>query len=127
MSSDTLRNRREAAPGTLPEHVPPAVQEALREAKERLQKTYGERLRRVVLYGSQARDEARHDSDIDVLVVLEDPIENSYREIKRTADISVAAFEQHRLHLSLQHYSEAEYQAHRDPFMQNVQAEGIEL
>ncbi|MCX6601865.1 MAG: nucleotidyltransferase domain-containing protein [bacterium] len=42
----------------------------LDELKRRLSEHYGERLERVVLYGSQARGEAAEDSDVDVLVVL---------------------------------------------------------
>lgn len=36
---------------------------------------YGSTLRRVVLYGSRARGEAEHDSDIDLLVVLDGVID----------------------------------------------------
>ena len=43
----------------------------LEELKERLSAAYGERLHAVVLFGSEARGDARPDSDIDVLVVLE--------------------------------------------------------
>ena len=43
----------------------------LAELKERLSAAYGERLHAVVLFGSEVRWDARPDSDIDVLVVLE--------------------------------------------------------
>jgi uncharacterized protein len=42
--------------------------------KARLQDVYGDRLRGVVLYGSEARGEATLDSDIDVLVLLTGPV-----------------------------------------------------
>ena len=42
--------------------------ELLKEIKVRLSAAYGERLRGVVLYGSQARGDARPDSDVDILV-----------------------------------------------------------
>ncbi len=38
--------------------------------KERLREALGDRLKAVILYGSEARGEARPDSDIDVMVVL---------------------------------------------------------
>jgi predicted nucleotidyltransferase len=49
--------------------------ELLAEMKRRLAAVHGERLRGVVLYGSEARGDAGPDSDIDVLVLLDDPID----------------------------------------------------
>ena len=46
----------------------------LNEIKTRLREVHGDRLRGVVLYGSEARGEGQAESDIDVLVLLEGPI-----------------------------------------------------
>lgn len=43
----------------------------LDELKQRLAGAYGERLHAVVLFGSEARGDARRDSDSDILAVLE--------------------------------------------------------
>ena len=50
-------------------------EQLLNRIKSCLQDTYGDRLRGVVLYGSEARGEAEPDSDIDLLVLLKGPIE----------------------------------------------------
>jgi len=42
--------------------------------KSRLQAIYGDRLRGVVLYGSEARGEAAPDSYVDILVLLTGPV-----------------------------------------------------
>jgi len=56
-------------------------EELLREIKTRLSAAYGERLKGVVLYGSEARGEAREDSDYDFLVLLEGPV-NFAKELR---------------------------------------------
>ncbi len=49
-------------------------EELLGEIKGALTEAYGRRLRRIVLYGSEARGDQRPDSDIDVLVLLSGPV-----------------------------------------------------
>jgi predicted nucleotidyltransferase len=50
-------------------------QDLLREIRKRLQAAYGDRLQGVVLYGSVARGQAGPESDVDVLVLLRDPLD----------------------------------------------------
>jgi len=57
----------------------------LQDIKEALRSVHGERLRGVVLYGSEARGAATEDSDIDVLVLLRGPIELG-RDIRANID-----------------------------------------
>lgn len=104
----------------------PTVRAALHDARRRLEAMYGDQLVRVVLYGSQARDEAHRDSDVDVLVVLRGPF-NLYAEMKRLTCLQLDLFEQYREDIAFQPFEEQVYEDHTHPLMMNVHAEGIEL
>lgn len=56
------------------------------EAARRLQDSYGDRLREVVLFGSWVRGQAHEESDVDLLVVL-DEVANRARERDRIVDV----------------------------------------
>jgi len=58
----------------------------VRRFRQAIEPLYGERLREVYLYGSFARDEADEDSDIDIAVLLDGPV-NRQEEIRRTSEI----------------------------------------
>lgn len=48
--------------------------ELLQNVKSRLSAEFGDRLKGLLLYGSEARGEARPDSDYDFLVLLQGPV-----------------------------------------------------
>jgi predicted nucleotidyltransferase len=54
----------------------------LNELKSSLVELYGDRLFSVILFGSHARGEATSESDIDVMIVLADPV-NAVEERSR--------------------------------------------
>ncbi|MGF1523968.1 MAG: nucleotidyltransferase family protein [Leptolyngbyaceae cyanobacterium] len=50
--------------------IQPAIADTLRLLTEQMRQLYGQRLAKLILFGSHARGEARPESDIDILVVL---------------------------------------------------------
>jgi len=59
----------------------PAVAAALARLRAALARRFGPRLREVVLFGSHARGEAHEESDVDVLVVIDDLTEAERRDV----------------------------------------------
>jgi predicted nucleotidyltransferase len=64
----------------------PADDPILRRLRGALTELYGDRLERVVLYGSRARGDAREDSDYDVAVFIKD-IGPFWDEVDRLVDV----------------------------------------
>lgn len=105
--------------------LPPPVRAAVTEAVARLREVYGDRLDRVILYGSYARGDARPDSDVDLLVVLRGEY-NRYQEVKqRTGPIEFDLFERLDLDVSIHMFSDVEVGDMRSPFMRNIRDEGL--
>ena len=103
-----------------------SIDQALAEARQHLARLYGERLRRVILFGSQARGDARPDSDIDVLVVLAGPV-HLYTETKRLVHLERMLFERYRFDFSFRVYDEEAYQDTERRFIRTVHEEGVAL
>jgi predicted nucleotidyltransferase len=89
-----------------------------------LEVLYNEQLVKVVLYGSQARGDARPDSDIDILIVLEEPF-NYSAEIERTGDFTATLSLQHNTVISRAFVSAERFHNENGPFFRNVRREGI--
>ena len=101
--------------GTIVEQLRRAVAEA-----------YGQGLRGIVLYGSWARGEATEESDIDVLVVLEDP--SAYDdELRRLSAIAASLTIEHGVYVSAQPISAHDFEERSEPFLVNVRREGVRV
>lgn len=116
----------ETAPGSGELPVSGKLQETLRWATASLREIYGDRLKRLMLFGSRARGDANPESDVDVLVVLEGPI-SSYEEAKRTSRVATQAAAYRGAVLSFIHMSAEEFSGGQRPLVQSVKEEGINL
>jgi predicted nucleotidyltransferase len=104
----------------------PKIQIILAELRHRFEALYGERLVRMVLFGSEAREDAEPGSDIDVLVVLKGPV-SPCEEIARTINDVANLSLEHNEVISCVFVSEEEFERERSPLLLNVRREGIEI
>lgn len=60
-------------------------EEIRREIRPRLEAVFRDRFQGVLLYGSEARQQAQEDSDVDLMVLLEGPVELG-RDLERIVE-----------------------------------------
>jgi predicted nucleotidyltransferase len=89
-----------------------------------LEALYGPRLVHTILYGSQARGEAAPDSDIDVLVVLQGPVDPGV-EISHAGHLTASLSLQYNVVISCAFVAEDRFRSERSPFLLNVHREGV--
>jgi len=87
-----------------------------------LDRVYGERVERVVLFGSRARGDARPDSDYDVAVFLKD-LTDRWGEVDRIVDIATDIMDETGVFVHAMPYR-AETYRDRTPLMHEVRGEG---
>lgn len=81
-------------------------------------------LSRSYLFGSQARDEAEPDSDIDVMLVLQGAVDPN-REIQRLSSFTSGLSLKHDAVISCVYMSEEDFNNEQSPLMLNVRREGV--
>ena len=96
----------------------------LRELKAGLQALYGSRLRGVYLFGSYARGEADPESDLDVLVVLDD-VAHYGAEVDRTSELGARLSLKYGISLSKVFVRHQDWLTGRTPFLENVREEAL--
>lgn len=100
----------------------PLVTDKLRAA---LQTLYGDRMERLVLFGSRARGDARSDSDYDVAVFLSD-LHDRWAEADRIALVATDILGETGAVIHAMPYRAGSYRE-RTPLMHELRHEGVDL
>ncbi|HJS87396.1 MAG TPA: nucleotidyltransferase domain-containing protein [Acetobacteraceae bacterium] len=87
---------------------------------------YGNRIERIVLFGSRARGDAGQDSDYDVAVFLRD-MPDRMAEMNQLADLSTAILYETGEFVHAMPYDADSYNDERIPLMYEIRADGIDL
>ena len=97
----------------------------LKRFRAALDQVYGDRIERVVLFGSRARGDAGQDSDYDVAVFLRD-MSDRLAEMNRLADLSTQILDETGEFIHAMPYRAGSYNE-RTPLMLEVRAAGVDL
>lgn len=94
------------------------------QVKEALISTYGKKIKRVILYGSHVRGESTSDSDIDILVVVDDSL-NPFEVRKSLSDLLFDIILKEKELVSVIAVPEHFFENYNFPFILNVKGEGV--
>lgn len=100
------------------------IKQLVNQIKECLVKMYGEKIKRVIIYGSYVRGEATKDSDIDVLVVIDDTLD-PFEVRKNLSDIIFDILLEKGELISVIAMPETLFKNYKSPFILNVKKEGM--
>ncbi len=103
--------------------------ELLTDVKEKVLKLFGGKLRQLILYGSYARNEQDPESDIDIMILV-DENEAALREYTyKIADIMTDLSLKYDKFISLTEEAYSRYSEYLDvlPYFRNIYDEGIEI
>ena len=100
------------------------IQNLLAELKRDLESLYSRRLHGLYLYGSYARAEQQWDSDVDILIIL-DQIDFYGSEIDRTSRIISSLSLQYGVSISRVFVSAEAWREAHNGFLSNVREEAI--
>ena len=106
------------------DNLPARIKDVVAELRRELQDLYGERFRDLLLYGSYARGEADEGSDVDLLLLLEgpvDPVKEVFRLQPVKWPLSLAA----DLVLSVMPVSAEAFQRAESSFLRVVRQEAV--
>jgi uncharacterized protein len=106
--------------------MPTAIDDPiLKRFRAALDQIYGDRLERVVLFGSRARGDAHADSDYDVAVFLHD-LTDRWEELDRLADLRSDILDETEAFIDAKPYPAGAYRE-RTSLMQEIRREGVDL
>ena len=102
----------------------PQLPEILEKFKQQTKNIYQEQLVKLILFGSQAKQQVKTESDIDILVVLKDKPINDEQHQKIINLISDLCLEYEVL-ISCFYVSEPRFNREKSPLLLNIEREGI--
>jgi predicted nucleotidyltransferase len=105
------------------------IKNVVNEVQARMLMLFGSKLKKIILFGSYARNEADNESDIDILLLIDEDKSNLKQYHDRIVDVIVELSLKYGVVLSIieQEYQQFNKYTEFVPFYTNVENEGIEL
>jgi len=107
------------------DRLSPALAAVVAELRRKVETLYGRRFRDLLLYGSYARGDQREGSDVDLLLLLEGPVDTG-REILRLESIVWPLSLEHAIVLSVMPVSHEAYQKGETSFLRIIRKDATQ-
>ncbi|UCH96194.1 MAG: nucleotidyltransferase domain-containing protein [Candidatus Aminicenantes bacterium] len=106
----------------------PKVDELFKRIEVELKKLLGEKLKKLILFGSYSRGDYDSESDVDIIALVDEPHPDEKYE-EKLLDIIVDFSMEYGLLLSLFLENEKEYEETKsvEPLLKKIEKEGIEI
>jgi len=102
------------------------ITQLINQIKSYLIERYGDKIKEIILYGSYARGEATKDSDIDLLVLVDDSVNPS--DVRRSlSDLLLDILLEKGELISVIVFPKSFFENYNYPFIINVRKEGIRV
>lgn len=103
------------------------LQDFLLELNNAAKNYYGNRLNKIILYGSYARNEQKPESDVDIMLVLNDEKINPYKEVFDFGHKIYSLGWEYGYLVMIKPTTSNKFFNSKLPFYQMVRKEGIEI
>jgi len=100
------------------------IKSLINKIKAHLIKMYGEGIKKVILYGSYVRGEVTGDSDVDILVLVDQSL-NPFEVRESLSDLLFDILLEEGELISVIAVPETLFENYNSPFMLNVKKEGV--
>jgi len=108
-------------------HIPGHTLDAIMEFENRVRSWYGDRLDKIILYGSYARGDYNDDSDIDLLIVLNDNTISRLQEIENLSYLKYDMMIQYGVFFSAKAITSRAFEEGKSAISYFIRKEGITL
>lgn len=109
------------------EKIPAELRPALRDIEEGLREMYGSRMAGLILYGSYARGDFHEESDVDIMLLLNDDAIDTARERSKIIDSLFELDLKYGKYFSIKPVTTLKFETSNLMFYKNVKKDGLWL
>ena len=98
----------------------------LQKFRSAITRLYGDRIERIVLFGSRARGDAKPDSDYDVALFLRD-LTDHWKEVGRIVELEIALRDETDADIHTLPFPAGRWRDPASPLMYEIRKDGVDL